>query len=144
MSDNPKIMVFRLKELIYTLIFVILGIILIFLLVYMFLHNDDSDTADTSYTPGTYTSAMTIGSIPVEVSVKVDSDRIIDIELTPIEDTVETVYPMLQSSLDNIKDQIISSQSLENIYLTSDSTYTYTVLMDAISTALDKATCDSD
>lgn len=140
MSDNPKIMVFQLKELIYTLIFIVLGILLIFLLVYMFLHNDDDEAADTSYTPGTYSSAMTIGSIPVEVSVKVDSDRIIDIELMPVEDTVETMYPLLQSSLNNIKDQIISSQSLENIYLTSDSIYTYNVLMDAISTALSKAT----
>ncbi|MFG6327276.1 MAG: hypothetical protein K1W00_10535 [Lachnospiraceae bacterium] len=140
MSDNPKIMVFQLKELIYTLIFIVLGILLIFLLVYMFLHNDDEEAADTSYTPGTYSSAMTIGSIPVEVSVKVDSDRIIDIELMPVEDTVETMYPLLQSSLNNIKDQIISSQSLENIYLTSDSIYTYNVLMDAISTALSKAT----
>ncbi len=140
MSDNPKIMVFQLKELIYTLIFIVLGILLIFLLVYMFLHNDDEEAADTSYTPGTYSSAMTIGSIPVEVSVKVDTDRIIDIELVPVEDTVETMYPLLQSSLKNIKDQIISSQSLENIYLTSDSIYTYNVLMDAISTALSKAT----
>lgn len=140
MSDNPKIMVFQLKELIYTLIFIVLGILLIFLLVYMFLHDDENETADTSYTPGTYSSAMTIGSIPVEVSVKVDAERIIDIELTPVEDTVETVYPLLQSSLNNIKDQIISSQSLENIYLTSDSIYTYNVLMDAISTALNKAT----
>ena len=140
MSDNPKIMDFQLKELIYTLIFIVLGILLIFLLVYMFLHNDDEEAADTSYTPGTYSSAMTIGSIPVEVSVKVDSDRIIDIELMPVEDTVETMYPLLQSSLNNIKDQIISSQSLENIYLTSDSIYTYNVLMDAISTALSKAT----
>ena len=140
MSDNPKIMVFQLKELIYTLIFIVLGILLIFLLVYMFLHNDDEEAADTSYTPGTYSSAMTIGSIPVEVSVKVDSDRIIDIELMPVEDTVETMYPLLQSSLNNIKDQIISSQSLENIYLTSDSIYTYNVLMDALSTALSKAT----
>lgn len=144
MRDNPKIMVFQLKELIYTLIFVILGILLIFLLVYMFLHDDDTETSDTSYTPGTYTSAMTIGSIPVEVSVKVDAERIIDIELTPVEDTVETMYPLLQSSLDNIKDQILSSQSLENIYLTSDSIYTYNVLMDAISTALDKATASCD
>ena len=53
MSDNPKIMVFQLKELIYTLIFIILGILLVFLLVYMFLHDDESEAADTSYTPGT-------------------------------------------------------------------------------------------
>jgi uncharacterized protein with FMN-binding domain len=144
MSDNPKIMVIRLKELIYTIIFVILGILLIFLLIYMFLRNDDTDTDEASYTPGTYTSVMTIGSMPVEMSVKVDSDRILDIEIIPVKDSVAAVYPLLTSSLDNIKDQIISSQSLENIYLTSDSMYTYNVLMNAISTALDKARVQSD
>lgn len=140
MSGNPKIVVFQLKELIYTAIFVILGILLILLLVSMFLHGeDDSESAAAAYVPGTYSTSLTIGSIPMEVSVKVDSERIVDIGIVPAGDSVETVYPLMQSSIENIKGQIISSQSLEDIYLTSDSPYTYQVLMDAISSALKKA-----
>ena len=144
MSSNPKIVVFQLKEMIYTIIFVILGILLVLLLVFMFLKGSSEEDTESSYVPGTYTSSLTIGSMPVEVSVKVDSDRIIDIGIVPVGDAVETMYPMLKSSVENIKSQIISSQSLENIYLTSDSTYTYAVLMDAIKTALNKAKATYD
>ena len=139
MSSNPKIVVFQLKELIYTIIFVILGILLILLLIFMFLRDDSSEETNTSYVPGTYSSSLTVGSIPVEVSVKVDSERIVDVNLSPAVDSVETMFPLLESSVDSIKEQIISSQSLDNIQVSSDSQYTYAVLMNAIKTALEKA-----
>lgn len=144
MSSNPKIVVFQLKEMIYTIIFVILGILLILLLVFMFLNSGDEKASESTYVPGTYTSSLTIGSIPAEVSVKVDSNRITDVTLVPVGDAVETMYPLLKTSINEIKGQIISSQSLENIYLTSDSTYTYTVLMNAIQSAVNKALVTSD
>lgn len=139
MSSNPKIVVFQLKELIYTVIFVILGILLILLLAFMFLHDSADEDTDASYVPGTYSSSLTIGSMPMEVSVKVDSERIVDVSLYPAGDTVETMYPLLKSSADSIRTQIIESQNLDDIYMTADSQYTYAVLMDAIKTALNKA-----
>ena len=49
MSSKTKIVVLRMKELIYTGIFVALGILLILLLVYMFSPKDKStDTATAS------------------------------------------------------------------------------------------------
>lgn len=139
MNSNPKIVVFQLKELIYTIIFVILGILLILLLIFMFLRDDSSEETNTSYVPGTYSSSLTIGSIPVEVCVKVDSERIVDVNLSPALDSVETMFPLLESSLDSIKEQIISSQSLDNLKISSDNQYTYAVLVEAIKTALEKA-----
>ena len=139
MNSNPKIVVFQLKELIYTIIFVILGILLILLLIFMFLRDDSSEETNTSYVPGTYSSSLTIGSIPVEVCVKVDSERIVDVNLSPALDSVETMFPLLESSLDSIKEQIISSQSLDNLQISSDNQYTYAVLVEAIKTALEKA-----
>ena len=44
MSKNPKIVVFKLKELIYTGIFILLGILLIILLVWMFKSGKTKDT----------------------------------------------------------------------------------------------------
>ena len=56
MSSKTKIVVLRMKELIYTGIFVALGILLILLLVYMFAPKDKKNTAtaDAAYTPGVY------------------------------------------------------------------------------------------
>ncbi len=139
MGNNPKIMVIHLKGLIYTIAFVVLALLLLFILVYFFLHNGGEEASDASYVPGTYTSSVTIGSIPLEVSVKVDSDKIIDVSLTSAGETVEAVYPMLSASMNTIKGQVISSQSVENIHLTDYNQYTGSVLLEAISMALEKA-----
>ena len=42
-------------------------------------------------------------------------------------------------SINDLSNQIINSQSLENITYTDDCKYTYMILLDAISTTLDKA-----
>jgi hypothetical protein len=51
MNSNPKIFVFQLKELIYTIIFVILTVLLIILLVKMFSQeaSESTSTIPTSY-----------------------------------------------------------------------------------------------
>ncbi len=49
MSSKTKIVVLRMKELIYTGIFVALGILLILLLVYMFSPKDVSEALETMY-----------------------------------------------------------------------------------------------
>lgn len=51
MNQNPKIFVFQLKELVYTIIFVILTVLLIILLVKMFSQEaaESSNTIPTSY-----------------------------------------------------------------------------------------------
>ena len=63
MSSKTKIVVLRMKELIYTGIFVALGILLILLLVYMFAPKGKKSpaSADAAYTPGVYTSSITLG-----------------------------------------------------------------------------------
>ena len=131
-------MVIQLKELIFTLIFVILGILIILFLLSLFSDNEDSETT-SSYVPGTYSTSLTIGSIPMEMSVKVDSERIVDVALTPASESVETMYPLLDSSVSSLREQLLSLQDASQIAVSADSQYTYTVLMDAVNTALAKA-----
>lgn len=79
MSSKTKIVVLRMKELIYTGIFVALGILLILLLVYMFSPKDKStDTAAASekYIPGVYTSSIMLNGSAVDVAVTVSADEI--------------------------------------------------------------------
>ena len=138
MKSKPKLMVIQLKELIFTLIFVILGILIIVFLLSLFSDNEDS-AATSSYVPGTYSTSLTIGSIPMEMSVKVDSERIVDVALTPASESVETMYPLLDSSVSSLREQLLSLQDASQIAVSADSQYTYTVLMDAVNTALAKA-----
>jgi uncharacterized protein with FMN-binding domain len=142
MSSKTKIVVIQLKELIYTAIFVVLGILLILLLIFMFLpknHKDDAEPSSSQYIPGVYSSSLTLGENPVEIEVTVDSDHINSIRTVNLNETVTTMFPLLEPSLNSLSEQILQTQSLENISFSDDNKYTSSLLLNAIKEALSKA-----
>lgn len=142
MSSKTKIVVLRMKEIIYTAIFVGLGILLISLFLIMFRPGRDSVTTSSdslSYVPGIYTASLVIGSEYVNVEVAVDADHINSISLVPLSDSVTTMYPLMQPALNDLAEQIIETQSLENLSYSSETRYTSAALLKAIRTALQKA-----
>ena len=140
MSSKTKIVVLRMKEIIYTGIFVGLAILLVTLCLIMFRPKKDTAGSEAaSYIPGVYSASLNLGNQDVNVQVAVDADRISSISLIPLSEAVTTMYPLMQPTLDDLASQIVKSQSLENITYSSQSRYTSTALLKAIETALDKA-----
>lgn len=141
MSSKTKIVVLRMKEIIYTAIFLGLGILLVLLLFIMFRPSKDAPAASDQvlYTPGVYSAAIRLGSQEVNVEVAVDTDRITSVTLVPLSDSVATMYPLVQPSLQNLTDQICDTQSTENLTYPEESRYTSQALLNAIQKALDKA-----
>ncbi len=142
METNPKIVVFQLKELIYTIIFIVLAIFLVLLLVFMFVPKNEADGTETTspYTAGTYSSHVIYNSVPMEVSVKVDTDHINSVDFSPITDDITTTTPLMVNSLNDIEKQVLQNQSTLNIYSEADNKYTYSVLINAVDAAISKAT----
>ena len=160
MSAKTKIVVLRMKELIYTGIFAVLGIVLIILLISMFTSKDDNvnvpnnsaqppaaesvtTSAEASYIPGIYTTELVLGGESVDVEVIVDKDSITSIRMVNLNEAVTTMYPLLQPTLESICSQVYETQSLEDITYTADSKYTSLVLLEAIKSSLDKAAPES-
>lgn len=139
MSSKTKIIVLRMKEIIYTGIFLGLAVLLIALCLIMFRPKKDEETQAASYIPGVYTASLNLGSQDVNVQVAVDSDAITSISLVPLNEAVTTMYPLMEPALEELSDQIISTQSLENLTYSSQSHYTSTALLGAIERALEKA-----
>ena len=160
MSAKTKIVVLHMKELIYTAIFAVLGILFIVLLAMMFLPEKDKDggsrAEDSSgpepvmaevsslYIPGVYTTELVLGSESIDVEVIVDKDSITSIRMVNLSDSIATVYPLLEPTLESICEQIYAQQSLDSVTYTSESKYTSLVLLEAIQASLDKARADSD
>lgn len=133
MSSKTKIVVLHMKEVIYTVVFVVLGILLILLLTFMFLPNDEKHTSKKQeYMPGVYTSTVTLNNTSLEVEVAVDSSHINSIRFSNLDETVATMYPLIQPAIENIAEQVYDSQSLENISLPEDNPYTSQVIINAI------------
>lgn len=143
MSSKTKIVVLHMKEIIYTVIFATLGILILCLLFFMFSGNKRSSVSDKKYTPGVYTSSFTLGNENLELEVSVSDSSIDSIRISNLSETVTAMYPLLQPSLEDLTDQICSSQSLDNLTLSDDSPYTSQLLVNAIRDALKKAAANN-
>lgn len=141
MSAKTKIVVLHMKELVYTLIFVGLGILLIILLLFMFLprQKDGESVPTVNYVAGVYTSSLVFGDNTVDVQVIVDESRIQSISMINLDETVTTMYPLMQPALESISEQVIEKQSTEGITYNAENQYTSVVLLNAIENALSKA-----
>lgn len=142
MSAKTRIWVFHMRELIYTAVFVGLGIIFLILMIFMFASDQKQETTaelPSKYTAGIYTASMTLGGNPVEIAVTVDEDYISSIRFRQLDETVSAMYPLMEPALEALSEQILESQSLENLSYSEESQYTSMILMNAIRTALEKA-----
>ena len=140
MGSRTKIVVLHMKEIIYTAIFAALGIILVILLVIMF-RPDRSAQADApeKYTPGIYTSTLTLDHTNLEVEVSVDAARINSIRFSNLDEAVTTMYPLIQPAIEEIAEQVCETQSLDEVSLSQDTPYTSRLILDAVREAVEKA-----
>jgi uncharacterized protein with FMN-binding domain len=89
--------------------------------------------------PGIYSSVVSLGNVNMELNVAVDYDHINSITLTNLDETIETLYPLMSPTLSELSATIIAEQSTDNITYPDDNRYTSMLLMQAINEAIDKA-----
>ena len=98
------------------------------------------DTASTqSYIPGVYSSSVKLNDTAIDVQVTVDENNINSVALINLNDTVETMYPLVKPAMEDLQNQILEKQSTSNIDYSENSQYTSKVLLSAIDDALSKA-----
>ncbi|MCI9428004.1 MAG: hypothetical protein HFI81_09690 [Eubacterium sp.] len=140
MSTKTKIVVLHMKEMIYTLVFAGLGILLILLLIFMFLPRQKDASSETmKYVAGVYTSTIQLNDNTMDVQVAVDEDRINSVSLVNLDETVATMYPLMEPAVESLAEQIITKQSTENITYSGENQYTSMVILNAVNDALEKA-----
>lgn len=139
------------KEVVYTAVFLILAILMIALLFIMFGPKKDKETAATAqtaepdrYVAGVYTTAIELNDNSFDVQVTVDTNHINSIELVNLSETTTAMYPLMEPALESLATQIYATQSTENITYQDDSKYTSMLLLEAIKSALAKASVESE
>ena len=168
MSANTKIVVLRRKELLYTGIFTALGVLFIILLLMLLLPGKDTDAsygtpdspddtaaempdnvadvstgavADTgnTYIPGIYTTELILGNETVNVEVIVSDHAITSVSLADPSETLTTMYPLLESTMESLNDQLCEMQDPEQVTYSAETRYTSLVLLEAVKASLEKA-----
>jgi hypothetical protein len=139
---KTKIVVIQLKEIIYTVIFAVLGILLILLLIFMFWPDKKDETVSENteiYRAGVWTSSIALSDTAINLEVVVDKNHINKVSIINIDETVTTMFPLIEPSLEDIATQLYEDVPIEQVKLNEDSKYTQQLLLDAIKAALDKA-----
>ena len=146
MSAKTKIVVLHMKELIFAGILAVLGIFLIIMLLVMFLPKDGStkENAESTgkYQPGVYTASVMLNDSALDVQVVVDENNINSVSLVNLDETIETMYPLVKPAMEELAQQIVDTQSLDHITYSQSNQYTSIVLMNAIEEAIEKASLD--
>ena len=141
MSSKTKIIVLHMKEVIYTVIFLILAVILGILVFFMF-GPGKAMTASSEihkYKPGIYTSSIELNNNTFDVEVTVDQEHIRSIQLRNLSESTSAMFPLVEPVLNSLSSQIYTDQSLDNLEYPSDQKYTSVMLINAIRKAVEKA-----
>ncbi len=142
MSAKTRIIVIRKGQLLFAGIALLIVLALCGLL-FAAMHAGEDNTEDTEaamkYTPGVYTSTVVLNDTALDVRVVVDEDHINSISMVNLDETVETMYPLVRPALEELSEQIISIQSIGDVTFPASNQYTSMVLYDAICEALEKA-----
>mgnify|MGYP006922144237 CR=1 FL=1 len=142
MSSKTRIVVLKMKELIYTAVVLGLAVVLITLFLIMFRPRQEDPAPATwpaSYIPGVYSASLTLGSQNLNVEVAVDADKIQSVSLVSLDEAVTTMYPLMQPVMEDLEQQILKSQSTKDLSYSMETRYTSQSLISAIDMALEKA-----
>lgn len=141
MKSKTHIFILHMKEIIYTVIFAALAVVLIILLIYMFGRKNNSETmvGVSQFSPGIYNSSLVLGSHQLELQVSVDENGIEAVSFSQLDDAVKSMYPLLETCMEDINNQLQEGIGLQEIAYPQSNQYTSSLLIEAINNALQKA-----
>lgn len=151
--SKTKIVVLRMKEVVYTAVFVGLGILLLIVLFFMFgrqnspksestqsnISNESSTYKnDAVYRAGIYESQFVIGENTINLEVALDEEQVKSVKVKNLDESVETMYPLMKSAVKDVSKQLSSGVSIDEVVLSKNLMYTEKLVLDAVKTVLDE------
>ena len=94
---------------------------------------------DNTYIPGIYTTELILGSETANVEVIVSDHAITSVSLADPSETLTTMYPLLEPTMESINDQLCEMQDPSQVTYSAEIRYTSLVLLEAVKASLEKA-----
>ena len=130
--SKTKIVVLRMKEVVYTAVFVGIGVLLLIVLFFMFGRqnspksestqstiNNESSTYknDAIYRAGIYESQFVIGEKTINLEVALDEEQVNSVKVKNLDESVETMYPLMNSADKDESKQLSAGVSIDEVVL---------------------------
>lgn len=137
--SNTRIVVLQAKKMIYGGIFALIAIIILVALLVIFWPGRGGEKelsldygAEEIYEPGVYTKELKLGDTSVNLQLTLDEDHVKSLELVNLEDSVETMYPLMKPTVEKISEQLTAGKEMEEIVLSEDAQYTEKILVESV------------
>ena len=98
-----------------------------------------SVSTDNTYIPGIYTTELLLGSETVNVEVIVSDHAITSVSLADPSETLTTMYPLLEPTMESLNDQLCEMQDPEQVTYSAETRSPSLVLLEAVKASLEKA-----
>ena len=150
--SKTKIVVLRMKEVVYTAVFVGIGILLLIVLFFMFgrqnstksestqstINNEGCTYKNAIYRAGIYESQFVIGEKTINLEVALDEEQVKSVKVKNLDESVETMYPLMKSAVKDVSKQLSAGVSIDEVVLSKNSMYTEKLILDAVKVVLDE------
>lgn len=131
-----RFMVIKLRELIKTIVFAVLGVIIIVGLIYFVAGKFTNTTA--LYNPGVYTSEIQLENGKVAVQVEVNKRKIMAVNIVDQNESLPVFYPLFETVGEQLAEQIVDEQTVE-IETSGENGMTASLILDAVEDSLAQA-----
>ena len=150
--SKTKIVVLRMKEVVYTAVFVGIGILLLIVLFTFGRQNSTKSEStqstinnegctyknDAIYRAGIYESQFVIGEKTINLEVALDEEQVKSVKVKNLDESVETMYPLMKSAVKDVSKQLSAGVSIDEVVLSKNSMYTEKLILDAVKVVLDE------
>lgn len=145
---QTKILVLRKNRLLIGIGILLLAALLVFLLTREKLPESDRFTSslpdelyqtEATYKAGVYTSAIALNDSMLHLEIVLDSNHINSVRLVNLEESITTMYPLMEPALASLAEQLVNGVELEKISYSEDKKFTQMLLMEVIEKTLEKA-----
>ncbi|KXL53541.1 hypothetical protein CLNEO_07670 [Anaerotignum neopropionicum] len=134
--SGTRFVVVKLKELIKTVVFAVLGVVILVGLIWFFLSLGDNDSG--TYRDGVYHTQVALGDENAVVSVTVKKGKIEDVALTEVDESTMVFYPLLQTAAEEVCKEVVKTQSL-TIQVSEENAYSAQAILEAVAQGLKAA-----
>ena len=93
---------------------------------------------DAVYRAGIYESQFVIGENTINLEVALDEEQVKSVKVKNLDESVETMYPLMKSAVKDVSKQLSSGVSIDEVVLSKNSMYTEKLVLDAVKTVLDE------
>lgn len=145
---QTKILVLRKNRLVIGLLALCAVLLLLFFFVFRSSSGDPAPAAPNpplsqqppaTYRAGVYTSTVALGDSLLNLELVLDSNHINSVRLINLEESVATMYPLIEPSLDALAEQLVGGVEPADVRLDDNKKYTQSLLMEVINATLKKA-----